>query len=138
MFVNVSYRMKLERSLHHAPEKAALVHPRSFRTAVPRDDELSSAVSRIGLPQGEDPFAAEMGDATRRSSVGNIKENEEDTEQNKLPIETVDDDFAEETDANDNERRVSAALQSGDSIEETYVRNVLQYLRAQLLTCSTR
>jgi len=129
--------MKLERSFHHAPEKTALVHPRSFRTAVPRDDELSSAVSRIGLPQGEDPFAAAMGDATRRSSVGNIKEHEDDPEQNKLPIETVDDDFAEETDADDNQRRISAALQSGDTIEETYVRMATYYLRAQLFTCPT-
>jgi hypothetical protein len=119
--------MKLERILHHAPEKATLVHPRSFRTAVPRDDELSSAVSRLGLPQGEDPFAAEMGDATRRSSIGNIKENEEETEQSKLPIETVDDDFAEEPDVNDKERRISAALQSGDSIEETFVRIALRH-----------
>lgn len=112
--------MKLERAVEQPAEKSTALYSRSFRTAVPREDELSSAASHIGQPQGEDPFAAQMGEATRRPSVDR-DQTENDLQAPSLAITSVNDELGDETDVNSRQRRVDNALQSGDTIEDCFV-----------------
>jgi hypothetical protein len=112
--------MKLERVVQQRTEKVNAPPTRSFRTAVPREDELSSAASHMGQPQGDDPFAAQMGEATRRPSIDG--EGMDSVLQTApLAIESVDDELADETGGDSKQRRIENALQSGDTIEDCFV-----------------
>jgi hypothetical protein len=124
--------MKLEKAIHNPSEKSAAFNPRSYRTAVPREDELSSAVSRIGSAPGDDPFAAEMGNVIQPLSKGT-----DDVESNAPPQITgdSDDDALVEVEGNEStNRRVSKALRSGDSIEEAYVSCSIRTIDLKLIT----
>jgi len=112
--------MKLERVLHETTDKSTALYSRSFRTAVPREDELSSAASHVGQPHGEDPFAAQMGEATRRPSVDRAS-TENYSQTAALAIESVNDELGDETDVDSKQRRIENAMQSGDSIEDCFV-----------------
>jgi hypothetical protein len=112
--------MKLERVVQQRTEKVNAPPTRSFRTAVPREDELSSAASHMGQPQGDDPFAAQMGEATRRPSIDGERMDSV-LQTAPLAIESVDDELADETGGDSKQRRIENALQSGDTIEDCFV-----------------
>lgn len=115
--------MKLERAIQNSSDKSASFNPRSYRTALPLDDELSSAVSRIGMPPGEDPFGAEMAEATRRGSLTHDQApvNAEGAESN-LPHDHTDADRQDDVEEDESpEHRVAKVMHSGDVREEVYV-----------------
>jgi hypothetical protein len=74
----------------------------------------------MGQPQGDDPFAAQMSEATRRPSVDRER-TDSGLQKVPLPIESVDDELADETSVDSKQRRIKNALQSGDIIEDCFV-----------------
>ncbi len=114
--------MKLERVSNNPADKSAAFYPRSQRNAIPRQDELSSAVSRVNAPASEDPFALAMADAFGKpaSSLGQVPENEEVAEAPRP--DSDDEEILDDTQASDKDkhRRIAQTLQTGDSVDEAY------------------
>ncbi len=115
--------MKLERVSNNPADKSSSFYPRSQRNAIPKHDELSSAISRVDAPAGEDPFSLAMADAFGRSSTTSlvqVPEGEEISVQQRADSEDeeiLDDSQAAETDKH---RRIAQTLQSGDTVDEAF------------------
>lgn len=128
----LSRRIKLERATFHLADKSAAFHPRSHRNAVPRTDELNSAVSRMGAEEDDDPFAEAMGEATSRAieveqAKNDIRHNRDDsTAARDVNGDDEDEDLEEKPEEDEKQRRLSQTLGTGDVIEEVSTYDALQ------------
>lgn len=107
------------------------------REAIPQNDELSSAVSRINAAPWDDPFALALGEAAESAEEGTVMSSRcplmpaataavsqapelatvaEDAEADTQSIS-----WAEE-ETSDKQRRIAKTLQSGDVVEEVSIK----------------
>lgn len=117
-------RIKLERATFHLADKSAAFHPRSHRNAIPRTDELNSAVSHMGAAD-DDPFAEAMGEASNRAAQVDqakidIQRNQDDTSSGREVTEEddIDEDLEDRPEEDEKQRRLAQTLATGDIIEE--------------------
>ncbi len=131
--LNSRDRLKLERAVANSGgDKSSAFHPKTHRNAIPKRDELGSAISRIGSPQDEDPFALAMGLADRNgSSLSKITEHEvsvpaagahsnvtdSQAEESEEEGDGLDDMTKDEVDPH---KRIAQILQRGDAVEDAF------------------
>ncbi|GHJ86512.1 hypothetical protein NliqN6_2914 [Naganishia liquefaciens] len=121
-------RIKLERATFHLADKSAAFYPRSHRNAIPRTDELNSAVSRIGAADDDDPFAEAMGEAfSQAADVEKAKTNIQHSQGDVMTQAKGEDDDEDEVadiadvpEEDEKQRRLNQTLATGDSIDEAF------------------
>lgn len=114
-------RMKLELVTTNVADRSSAFNPRRHRNPIPRADELSSAVSRVGL--SDDPFSQAMSDAVSGKSIpATIQEHSEDQRPAETDAESGDDEILDDRTAEETDRmrRITQTLQPGDTVEDIF------------------